>query len=157
MNRRQWIAAAASAALIPSALKPVRAQVGAEEVTDGFNVIRGFGGNVLAVRTAAGSVLVDSGADLVGSNCGNGVETMVELAREFAAHTRVPIVIQSNAGLPENRGGELHYPESPEFMAERVDALVDLGVAVIGGCCGTGPDHIRAIRAAIDHHRTAAS
>ena len=118
---------------------------------------RGFFTTMGNTVEQACSVLVDSGADLVGSNCGNGVETMVELAREFAARTRVPIVIQSNAGLPENRGGELHYPESPEFMAERVDALVDLGVAVIGGCCGTGPDHIRAIRAAIDHHRTAAS
>ena len=62
------------------------------------------------------------------------------------------MIIQSNAGLPENRGGELVYPESPEFMAERVGRLMELGVSIIGGCCGTGPEHIRAIRAAIDSH-----
>ncbi len=65
----------------------------------------------------------------------------------------VPIVIQSNAGLPENRAGELHYPEGPDDMAAKVGELINLGVAVIGGCCGTGPDHIRAIRAAIDRHQ----
>jgi len=103
------------------------------------------------------SVLTDEGADLVGSNCGNGIETMVELAREFAIHATVPIVIQSNAGLPENRAGELHYPESPDDMAVRVGELMDLGVRIIGGCCGTGPDHIRAIRVAINHHRNVGS
>jgi methionine synthase I (cobalamin-dependent) len=60
------------------------------------------------------------------------------------------VIIQSNAGVPEVRAGEVVYPESPEFMAERVAALIDLGVGIIGGCCGTGPDHIRAMRAAID-------
>lgn len=85
--------------------------------------------------------------------CGDGIDAMVELAREFALHATVPIVIQPNAGLPEYHAGELAYPESPEYMAERVGPLLELGVAVIGGCCGTGPDHIRAIRAAIDRHR----
>ena len=114
---------------------------------------RGFFSTMGNTVEQACSVLVETGADLVGSNCGNGIDAMVELAREFARHASVPIVIQSNAGLPENRAGELTYPESPEYMAERVGSLLELGVAVIGGCCGTGPDHIRAIRAAIDHHR----
>jgi 5-methyltetrahydrofolate--homocysteine methyltransferase len=94
--------------------------------------------------------LLDTGADLVGANCGHGMADMVELAHELRAHTRAPLVIQANAGLPEDRGGVLHYPETPELMAARVGELLDLGVAVIGGCCGTGPEHIRAIRAAID-------
>jgi len=97
--------------------------------------------------------LIDAGADLIGANCGTGIDAMVELARELRAHTRAALVIQSNAGLPEQRGGELIYPESPELMAARVPDLLGLGVAVIGGCCGTGPAHIRAIRAAIDRHR----
>jgi len=100
-------------------------------------------------------VLGEAGADLLGSNCGNGIDAMLELAAEFRRHTDRPLAIQANAGLPENRAGELHYPEAPEFMAERVPALLDLGVAVIGGCCGTGPEHIRAIRSAIDRHRGA--
>jgi 5-methyltetrahydrofolate--homocysteine methyltransferase len=94
--------------------------------------------------------LVDCGADIVGSNCGNGIDTMVEIAAAFKDHSSGPIIIQANAGLPETRDGELFYPESPEFVAARVDRLMDLGVAIIGGCCGTTPDHVRAIRAAID-------
>lgn len=97
--------------------------------------------------------LVEAGADIVGSNCGNGIDAMIDIAREFTAHASVPVIIQSNAGVPENRAGTVVYPESPEFMAERVPRLIDLGVAIIGGCCGTGPDHIRALRAAIDRHR----
>jgi len=118
---------------------------------------RGFFTTMGTTVEQACRVLVEAGADLVGSNCGNGIDTMAELAREFSAHATVPRVIQSNAGIPENHGGELHYPEGPDDMAARVGELMDLGVAVIGGCCGTGPDHIRAIRTAIDRHRTATS
>jgi len=96
------------------------------------------------------AALVDAGANVVGSNCGNGVEKMVEIAREFERYATVPIAIQSNAGLPEQRGGVLVWPETPDFMAGRVGELIDLGVKIIGGCCGTGPDHIRAIRSAVD-------
>ncbi len=117
---------------------------------------RGFFTTMGTTVEQACRVLVDAGADLVGSNCGNGIDAMVELAREFATHATVPIAIQSNAGIPEKHGGNLHYPEGPEDMAARVGVLMDLGVAVIGGCCGTDPDHIRAIRAAIDRHRTVA-
>jgi 5-methyltetrahydrofolate--homocysteine methyltransferase len=111
---------------------------------------RGFFTTMGVTVEQACAELVDAGADIVGSNCGNGIEKMVEIAREFRRHSSAPIVIQSNAGLPEHRDGELVYPESPEFMAEKALQLIDLGVAVIGGCCGTGPDHIRALRAVID-------
>jgi 5-methyltetrahydrofolate--homocysteine methyltransferase len=111
---------------------------------------RGFHTTMGVTVKQACSALVDAGADLVGSNCGNGLETMIELAREFMAHADVPVVIQSNAGLPDYEDGELVYPESPEFMGSRVGELVALGVSVIGGCCGTGPDHIREIRSAVD-------
>ena len=97
--------------------------------------------------------LIEAGADIVGSNCGKGIDTMVDIAREFTTHASVPVIIQSNAGLPENRDGELEYPESPDDMAERVGQLMDLGVGIIGGCCGTTPDHIRAIRTAVDDYR----
>jgi 5-methyltetrahydrofolate--homocysteine methyltransferase len=96
------------------------------------------------------TVLVASGANIVGSNCGHGIETMIEVAREFMAHTQVPVIIQSNAGIPEHVGGKLIYPETPEFMASKVPELMDLGVSIVGGCCGTTPDHIREIRAAVD-------
>jgi 5-methyltetrahydrofolate--homocysteine methyltransferase len=60
------------------------------------------------------------------------------------------VAIQSNAGLPEHRGGELVYPDTPGFMAEQAEVLADLGVGIIGGCCGTTPAHIRAIRGVVD-------
>lgn len=114
---------------------------------------RGFFTTMGVTVEQACAALADAGADVVGSNCGNGIDAMVALAREFAAHTALPIAIQANAGLPEDRGGELVYPESPEHMAARVSDLITAGAAIIGGCCGTGPDHIRAIRAVIDAHR----
>ena len=114
---------------------------------------RGFYTTMGTTVEQACTILIEAGADVVGSNCGNGIETMIEIAREFAEHASVPLIIQSNAGLPENRDGELVYPESPEYMAERVGQLRDLGVGIIGGCCGTTPDHIRAFRTAIDDYR----
>ena len=59
--------------------------------------------------------LAEAGADVVGSNCGNGIEKMVEIARELRRHSRLPIAIQANAGLPESRAGQVVYPESPEY------------------------------------------
>ena len=91
-----------------------------------------------------------SGADIVGSNCGNGIDNMVALAVEFRRHTDRPLMIQSNAGLPALVDGDVRYGESPEFMAERVGRLLDLGVNIVGGCCGTTPEHIAAFRTVID-------
>lgn len=93
--------------------------------------------------------LHEAGADIVGSNCGNGIENMVTIASEIRRFTKLPIIIQSNAGLPEIKKGRLFYPESPEFMASKVPALIASGVSIIGGCCGTTPAHIRAIRKAV--------
>jgi len=100
--------------------------------------------------TQAVEGLAGAGADLVGSNCGYGIDEMVNIAREMSSATDLPLVIQANAGLPVNRGGEVVWPETPDVMAARVGDLLAAGVRVIGGCCGTGPDHIRAIRAAVD-------
>ena len=74
---------------------------------------------------------------------------MLEIAKEFKKHSRLPLIIQSNAGLPEIRGEEVIYPETPEFMAEKSKELVLTGVSIIGGCCGTTPEHIRAIALAV--------
>jgi len=90
--------------------------------------------------------LEDAGADIIGSNCGNGIENMLKIAEEFKARSNLPIIIQSNAGLPEMHGDVTVYPETPEFMAEKTKKLVSIGVSIIGGCCGTTPEHIRQIR-----------
>ena len=99
---------------------------------------------------AAAAGLQEAGADIVGSNCNNGIEIMVEIGREYKKHTALPIIIQPNAGIPELRDLETHYPETPEFFAEHLGDMIDAGVSIIGGCCGTNPDHIRVIRQAID-------
>jgi 5-methyltetrahydrofolate--homocysteine methyltransferase len=110
---------------------------------------------VSAERAVAG--LVAAGADVVGSNCGTGIGDMVQIARAMAAAGARRIAIQPNAGLPETRDGAVTYNESPESMASRVGELLEIGVSVVGGCCGTTPDHIRAIRKAVDAWRRRAN
>ena len=87
---------------------------------------------------------------MVGSNCGNGIEQMIEIARELRAATDLPLSIRPNAGMPETSGDELRYPETPEFMASRLPGLLAAGASIIGGCCGTSPIHIKAFRQALD-------
>jgi len=104
-------------------------------------------GNSLA-NTA--SELELAGADVIGSNCGNGIDTMIQIAVTLNKISKLPLIIQSNAGLPINREGKIIYPETPEYFAERVPDLIEAGVSIIGGCCGTTPETIRAMRQAID-------
>jgi len=126
---------------------PVIATMTFERSRRGFFTVMGA-----SVEQAA-QVLAAAGADLVGSNCGNGIDTMVEVARAFRAVTAAPLAIQANAGLPESHDGALVYPEPPEQFAAAVPALLEVGVRLIGGCCGTTPAHVRAIRTAVDAAR----
>lgn len=93
-------------------------------------------------------------ADMVGSNCGNGVDNMVEIAREFRRLTDKLLVIRPNAGLPEVCNGAVVYPETPEFMAERIPALLECRLGILGGCCGTTPEHIRAFRRVLETEKS---
>jgi 5-methyltetrahydrofolate--homocysteine methyltransferase len=99
------------------------------------------------------SMIQNAGADIVGSNCGNGTDAMIEIACEFRKYTSGPVAIQSNAGLPSSCEGILIYPETPEYFSKKAAELIDLGVQIIGGCCGTTPDHIRALRKIVDARR----
>ncbi|MCK5008078.1 MAG: homocysteine S-methyltransferase family protein [Spirochaetia bacterium] len=94
--------------------------------------------------------LSEAGADVLGSNCGNGIEQMVPIAVEFRQLTDKPILIQPNAGLPEIENGVTVFRQSPEHMAKWIPPLVEAGISILGGCCGTTPEHIRAIRRQID-------
>ena len=87
----------------------------------------------------------DAGADVVGANCGNGVEKMIELAAEIRDSADGYVLIHSNAGIPAIRKGQIVYPETPEYMAGHFSTMADRGVNIVGGCCGTTPDHIRAL------------
>jgi methionine synthase I (cobalamin-dependent) len=91
-----------------------------------------------------------AGADVVGTNCGNGILQIGEIVRRMRPLTKKPLLARANAGLPERDGTRLVYHDGPEFMASRVRDLRQAGAAIIGGCCGTTPEHIRAFRAAID-------
>lgn len=123
---------------------PVLATMTFDATSRGFFTIMG-----VSIEEAAVG-LEEVGADVIGSNCGNGIEKMIEIARELSKVSRLPLLIQANAGLPQLRDGRAFYPETPDFMAEKARELVDLGVAIIGGCCGTTPQHIRELRRIVD-------
>jgi 5-methyltetrahydrofolate--homocysteine methyltransferase len=126
---------------------PIMATVTFGKIPRGYFTLMGH-----SIKDSA-SILQSAGADIVGSNCGNGTEAMVEIAREFRKYTDTPIAIQSNAGLPASDKGVLVYPETPEYFSEKAGQLIDIGVQIIGGCCGTTPDHIRAVRKIVDARR----
>jgi 5-methyltetrahydrofolate--homocysteine methyltransferase len=90
--------------------------------------------------------LLAAGADVLGSNCGNGTAGMIQIVREIrSANQEVPILVHANAGLPLYQDGITVFPESPEDMSALTDEVVEAGACVVGGCCGTGPNHIKAI------------
>jgi len=95
----------------------------------------------------AAKACIDAGANIIGTNCGNGIERMIDIVKEMKA--AVPesfILVHANAGLPVNIDGKVVFPETPQDMVKFVPALIDAGANIIGGCCGTTPDHIRAIK-----------
>jgi 5-methyltetrahydrofolate--homocysteine methyltransferase len=100
-------------------------------------------------EAAAG--LVAAGADVIGANCGQGIAGFVKIcARLKSAAAGRPVWIKPNAGLPELRNGKPFYATTPEQFAGFVPALLEAGASFIGGCCGTSPEFIRAIRQALD-------
>lgn len=89
---------------------------------------------------------LDEGADIIGANCGNGISGMIDIVKEIRLLNRqVPVLVHANAGLPLLKEGKTVFPETPEEMASRVQALREAGAGIIGGCCGTTPEHIRLI------------
>ncbi len=93
----------------------------------------------------------DRGAQGVGANCGTGPDNYVNVARLLRDATDLPIWIKPNAGLPQAAAdGKAVFPTGPEEFASFARPLADAGTVFIGGCCGAGPEHIRALRAAVD-------
>jgi len=93
--------------------------------------------------------LDDYGADVIGINCSVGPQVMLESIKKMAQVTEKRLAAQPNAGNPRNVQGRNIYLCSPEYMAEYAKRFVQHGVRVIGGCCGTTPEHIKAIKSAI--------
>jgi 5-methyltetrahydrofolate--homocysteine methyltransferase len=91
------------------------------------------------------------GGDIIGLNCATGPEEMYEPLRYLSNHSRVPVSCIPNAGLPQVVGGEMAYDLSAASLATHLGTFVsDFGVGIVGGCCGTTPEHIRAV---VDHCR----
>ena len=96
---------------------------------------------------------VAAGADIVGVNCGNGYDGLDMVVRELKeASGGKPVLIQANAGIPKRVSGVEVFPAEPEEMADQVALWIESGASIIGGCCGTMPEHIAALRRAVDRY-----
>ncbi len=119
---------------------PVLCTFTLEHTPNGFFTTKGVSPERAAIEAA------EAGADIVGANCGNGIENMIPITRRMrAALPGVPILIQANADVPILKDGKTIFKATPEYMALMVEELIRAGANIIGGCCGTTPDHIAAI------------
>lgn len=137
---------------IPELLQAIRA---ARELSDSLPIMAQVtindDGNLLSGATMESLVraISTSGIDVVGLNCSVGPKAMLEALENLKSLTAIPISVQPNAGLPQNIGGRNIYLASPEYMAEYAKRFILTGAAIVGGCCGTNPDHVKAIRRAV--------
>ena len=98
-----------------------------------------------ATPEQAAERLTAAGADVIGTNCGQGIAGMVDVCRRLRAAADRPIWIKANAGLPEMVEGQTVYRQTPAEFAAYVPQLVEAGARFVGGCCGTTPEFIRAV------------
>jgi 5-methyltetrahydrofolate--homocysteine methyltransferase len=89
--------------------------------------------------------LAEAGADVIGANCGLGMEDYIPVAKRLRAATTMPVWIKPNAGMPELVNGHIVYRSTPAQFADQARALREAGVAFVGGCCGTSPEFIQAL------------
>ena len=108
------------------------------------------GRTVLGTPPAAAAVTLDAlQVDVIGTNCGLGIDGIHDVLVQMRQVTPRPLIAQANAGLPVLKEGQTLFPGTPAEMVAYHERLIALGVRVIGGCCGTTPDHIRAMRKAL--------
>lgn len=105
--------------------------------------------------------LLELEVDVLGANCSVGPQRLLHVMETVQEHlsrrdVRLPLACMPNAGWPTQIAGRVIYPSSPEYFAEFARRAIELDISVIGGCCGTSPLHIEAMRAAIDTHETTA-
>lgn len=114
---------------------------------------RGFRTMMGLTPAMAAEAAIEAGADIVGANCGNGIENMIIITKEIRAITDKPILIHANAGLPVLEDGKTVFKATPEEMAGKVVDLIEAGANIIGGCCGTTPAHINAMSKAVNEYQ----
>jgi 5-methyltetrahydrofolate--homocysteine methyltransferase len=100
----------------------------------------------------AAEFMAARGVAVLGLNCGTGVDMRMAAAivRRYRAVSGLPVMAQPNAGAPVLENFKVIYRETPDEMARELPALLDAGVAIVGGCCGSTPDHIRKFREILD-------
>jgi len=97
------------------------------------------------------NTLIEAGAELIGVNCGNGIDDMIGIVEEIRkANSEIPVLVHANAGMPHYHDGQTVFPETPDEMAVLVPKIIAAGANVIGGCCGTTPGHICRVREMVD-------
>ncbi|MBO6140291.1 MAG: homocysteine S-methyltransferase family protein [Ruminococcus sp.] len=96
------------------------------------------------------TVLQGLGADAVGINCGAGPDKMEDIVKTLCEYSEIPVIVKANAGLPELENGDTVYKMTPEEFAAHSAKLAALGASILGGCCGTTPEHISALKKALD-------
>lgn len=101
----------------------------------------------------AAAALDDAGADIIGCNCGAGIEHVLPIAVALRGATQRPVWVKPNAGQPELEDGKPVWKQTPEEFAAHVPTLLDAGVNIIGGCCGSGPQHIARVAKLIKARR----
>ncbi len=97
--------------------------------------------------------MTDMGVAAVGANCIVGPQRMLDLVRQISESTELPILAFPTPGLPQLVKGQVTYDTSPEYFAKATARLVEEGARIVGGCCGTSPEHIRQLRAVLDKGR----
>ncbi len=131
------------------------ALIGIREVSASIPVIAMLtfddnGRSVLGTSPEAAAItLAAAGADVVGSNCGLGVDGIYDILCRMRQVSGLPLISQANAGLPQLLDGKTVFPGTPAEMTAYHERMIALGVRVIGGCCGTTPAHIRAMKEAL--------
>jgi len=100
--------------------------------------------------------LAELDVDAIGVNCSQGPSQVLRIVTAMRPYAKgIPLSAMPNAGGPARFGGRIHYPATPEYLAEHAAAFLGAGVAILGGCCGTGPDHIAAMARALREPRPA--
>jgi 5-methyltetrahydrofolate--homocysteine methyltransferase len=112
----------------------------------------GFRTNMGVPPAEAARAMIAAGADIIGANCGSVTpEQMAEIVREFRSVTQQhPILAQPNAGVPELQAGKTVFRLAPREFADGMKQVLDAGARLVGGCCGTTPEHVRLLRQQVE-------
>lgn len=138
------------------AIRACRESTGLEVVCT-FTFEKTIGGEFRTIMGVSPAEMVqavkDAGASVIGTNCGNGFDQMIDIVKEIrSTDPSTPILVHANAGKPLYQDGATIFPETPDMMAAKVQDLIQSGANIIGGCCGTTPAHIQKLVHAIRVH-----